>query len=104
MKFVTVKDAEKLFTEISDLKSLLRVSNSEYIGVEETANLLGYKKSYLYQLIHRNLIPHYKPGGKKILFDKFELKEWISESRVKTVNEIEEEYHSATSKKSSLDK
>ena len=53
MKFVTKSEAEKLFNEISDLKSLLRVSNSEFIGVEETANLLGFKKSYLYKLIHQ---------------------------------------------------
>jgi len=104
MRFVTVKEAEKLFTEISDLKSLLRVSNSKFIGVEETANLLGFKKSYLYKLIYRNQIPYYKPNGKKVLFDIFEIKEWVSKSRVKTVNEIEEEYHSATQKKSSLDK
>ncbi len=98
MKFVTVQEADSLYKEISSLKSLIRESNSEYIGVEETAKLLGFKKSYLYQLIHKNLIPHYKPNGKKVLFDKFELKEWISKSRVKTVNEIEGEYHSNKSK------
>ena len=104
MKFLTVNDAKNLFNEISDLRSLLRASNSEFIGVEETANLLGFKKSYLYKLIHKNQIPHYKPNGKKVLFDKLELKEWILRSRVKTVDEVEKEYNCTTQTASSLDK
>ena len=35
----------------------------EYLSVAETAKILGYKKTYVYQLIHKNAIPYHKVGA-----------------------------------------
>ena len=35
----------------------------EYLSVAETAEFLSYKKSYVYQLIHKNAIPYHKVGA-----------------------------------------
>jgi len=50
-----------------------------YIGIEEAAAFLGIKKSTLYTWVHRSLITHYKPSGRKglVLFKKSELEERI---------------------------
>ena len=44
---------------------------------EEGCDYLGYKKSYVYKLTSAKIIPHSKPNGKKIFFDKAKLEEWM---------------------------
>ncbi len=46
------------------------------ITVKEAANFLRLKPDTIYKKVGKNLIPHYKVGG-KILFDKNELLNWI---------------------------
>lgn len=50
----------------------------------------GYKESYLYKLTSKNLIPHYKPEGKMIFFDRTELIAWLKRNPRKTLKEIDE--------------
>ena len=59
--------------------------------LNEAANFLRLKKSYLYNLVYLNQIPFYKPNGKKLYFKKQELNQWIIKSRTKTVEEVKEE-------------
>ena len=47
------------------------------LNFEEGCNYLGYKKSYVYKLTSAKIIPHSKPNGKKIFFDKAKLEEWM---------------------------
>ena len=56
-------------------------SKMEYkkiLTLDEAALLLGITKPYLYRLTSRHLIPHYKPGGKKVYFDRAELIAWVA--------------------------
>lgn len=48
---------------------------------EEAARWIGIGKSYLYKLTSGKKIPHYKVG-RKILFDRGELEEWMNTNRV----------------------
>lgn len=48
---------------------------------EEAARWIGIGKSYLYKLTSGKKIPHYKVG-RKILFDRGELEEWMNTKRV----------------------
>ena len=53
-------------------------------------DLLDNSRSYLYKLTSQQLIPHYKPRGKKIFFLKSELQQWLLSNPVKTIDEIEQ--------------
>lgn len=58
---------------------------------DETSAYSGISKSYLYKLTSAGSIPHYKPEGKTIYFDRSELDSWLKRNRVKTSEEIERE-------------
>ena len=57
---------------------------------DEVAKYLGISRSYLYKLTMRKEIPHYKPLGKMVFFDRKELIEWIKTGRIATCDEIRE--------------
>lgn len=60
------------------------------ITLAEAASYMGISKSYLYKLTHRRAIPHYKPQGKMIYFNRAELDQWLLSNRVATDAEINE--------------
>ncbi len=80
--------------QIEELKRLLednKVQNKEFLTLEESANYLSISKSHLYKLTSRNEIPFYQPTGKKIYFKRTEINEWIFNSKVKSVADLENE-------------
>jgi excisionase family DNA binding protein len=54
------------------------------------SKLLNYKKGTIYNLVHKNVIPHHKKEG-KLYFFKSELIEYIKTGKVKTQIEISQE-------------
>lgn len=58
----------------------------EYIGVEETADLLGISPATVYQKRSRRTLPlvGYKPTGKRLLFKKEDVMQLIANSQTIT--------------------
>jgi len=50
---------------------------------EEAALYLNISQSSLYKLTSKLQIPHYKPRGKMVYFDKKELIKWMKQNHVK---------------------
>lgn len=61
---------------IENLESIL-LEQKSVLNLEEAANYLSLKKSYLYKLTHRFQIPFYKPNGKNLYFNRHELEKWM---------------------------
>ena len=61
------------------------------LNVEELAEYTGFKKSYIYKLVHSNSFPFSKPNGKILFFDKSKIDEWLLSNSSKSNNEIEQE-------------
>ena len=57
---------------------------------EEAASYMGMSKSCLYKMTSQKIVPHYKPNGKMIYFDREELEAYLLSVRVKPQSEIEE--------------
>ena len=57
---------------------------------DEAANYMGMSKSCLYKLTSQKIVPHYKPNGKMIYFEREELETYLLSVRVKTQSEIDE--------------
>lgn len=55
----------------------------------EAATYIGVSKSHLYKLTMERSIPHYKPRGKMVYFDRAELDDWLLQNRVSTSEELE---------------
>lgn len=56
----------------------------------ELASYTGISKSYLYKLTSQGAIPHSKPLGKLIFFNKSEIDTWLLKNRRSTNEEIEQ--------------
>jgi len=67
--------------------SLLAAKNM--LNIEDASFLTGISKSTLYKYTCTNQIPHYKPNGRVIYFDRKEIDEWMKRNRVNTIQESE---------------
>jgi len=64
--------------------------NKETLNFKEAARYLDMSRSHLYKLTSAKEIPHYKPRGKQVYFEKRELDKWLLQNRQKTRAEIEQ--------------
>ncbi len=74
-------------------QQLTRIENSiaaskQVLTFDETAQLTGLSKSYLYKLTSGGMIPHSKPMGKNLFFSRSEVEAWLMSRPVKTSAEI----------------
>jgi excisionase family DNA binding protein len=67
----------------------LLLSQKNALTFDEGAVFTGISKSHLYKMTSAGAIPHYKPRGKMIYFDRAELENWLLQNRVATAEEIE---------------
>ncbi len=77
-------------TRVEELEQMVfQVKN--IFSFDEASKFLNLSKSYLYKLTSGNLIPHYKPQGKMLYFEKEELEAWLRQNPVKTQAQIARE-------------
>ena len=65
--------------------SASRINQKEILTFYEAVEFLGVSKSLLYKMTAKMLLPHYKPRGKMVYFDKKELEDWIREGRIDSI-------------------
>jgi excisionase family DNA binding protein len=61
------------------------------MNLNQLCDYLELSKSHIYKLTSNQEIPHYKRGGKKLYFNKYEIDKWVLENKVKTIKDIEQE-------------
>lgn len=69
----------------------LLVANKEVLTFEEASEYKGISRSYLYKLTAAREIPHSKPNGKMLFFEKAKLNTWLLQNGRKSRSEIETE-------------
>lgn len=75
------------FLKLSQIQTQLeRVEKMLYsikgtLNFKEACLYTGLSDSQLYKLVQSGKIPHYKPGGKLIYFNKLELEEWLCRNK-----------------------
>ncbi len=67
------------------------INTKEVLNFNETCQYLELSQSHLYKLTSSGAIPHYKPNGKKIYFNRQELDTWLLRNRASSKEEIEQE-------------
>lgn len=77
----------------------LIISEKKVLTFNETCDYTGISRSYLYKLTSSGVIPHSKPNGKVIFFDKEKLNKWLLKNERKSADEIEKEALSYNMKK-----
>jgi len=72
---------------------LINIENSlaaskELLNFDETVSFTGFSRSYLYKLTSAGIIPHSKPLGKHLYFNRAEVQTWLLSKPIKTSAEI----------------
>ena len=83
-----------IIEKLNSIEKLLveqQTMQKEVLNFNETCNYLEVSQSHLYKLTSSGSIPHYKPNGKKIYFQREELNQWLLRNRVDSQDEIETE-------------
>ncbi|RRQ48815.1 DNA-binding protein [Maribacter algicola] len=80
-----------LILERLDRLERLLTAHKEVLTFEETCDYTGISRSYLYKLTASGNIPHSKPNGKLIFFEKAKLNTWLLQNGRKSRSEIETE-------------
>ena len=89
-KFFKMETKKSIEERIEELENLIYLSKN-VLSFEEASRFLNLSKSYLYKLTLAGVIPHYKPQGKMIYFEKTALEEWLRQNPVKTQEQIAQE-------------
>ena len=80
-----------ILNKLTAIESLLEPTNqTKPLNLVEAAKFLDLSRSHLYKLTSERKIPHFKPNGKKIYFDKSELVQWLKRKPTRTLEETEE--------------
>lgn len=81
---------EKILKQLSRIERNTQLAAKNVLTLEDVAVLTGLSKSHLYKLTCYKKIPHYKPNGKNVYFDRKEIEEWMCQGKVVSTDEIEE--------------
>ena len=81
---------ESYLASLNSLISLLTIKSSppkeDNIGIDEVAAILQLSRQTIYTKTHKKIIP-YRKEGKKLLFSRKEIEEYLSDRKVKTIKE-----------------
>ena len=82
---------EKILTELEAIKQYSMLAAKNVLTFDDAVVITGLSKSHLYKLTCTHQIPHYKPNGKHVYFDRAELEAWMKQNRVTTQMEAEQQ-------------
>lgn len=78
---------KKIEERIEELETMVYQSKN-VLTFNEASKFIGISKSYLYKLTSAGLIPHYKPSGKMIFFEKSALERWMRQNPISTIEMV----------------
>ena len=86
-----MNNSNTILNKLTAIESLLEATNqTKPLTLVEAAKFLDLSPSHLYKLHSERKIPHFKPNGKKIYFDEYELVQWLKRKPTRTLEETEE--------------
>ena len=83
-------ESQLILEKLNRLERLIVDSAKEILNVEDLINYTGYKRSYIYKLVHNNIIPYSKPNGKTLFFEKSEIDTWLLQNKSQSISQIED--------------
>lgn len=80
-----------ILERLNAIERIFILSSKRVLCLEDVAVLTGLSKSYIYKLTADKKIPHYKPNGKLVYFERSEIENWMLQNRVATTDEAEQD-------------
>lgn len=91
-----------ILEKLDYLEQLIIANHKEILFVEELEKYTGFKKSYIYHLVHYSKIPYSKPNGNYLFFQKSEINEWLLKNKYLSDNQIQEKARQYVLKKKDI--
>ena len=63
----------------------LELCSKKVLTLDEVAQYTGMSKSCLYKMTSQKIIPHYKPNGKLVFFDREEVERWLLGEKIEVI-------------------
>lgn len=92
-KQMEVVESQAIDGRLKNIEETL-YSSKEMLTAKEVCQYLDISQSLLYKLTSSGRIPHYKPRGKMVYFEKKEIVKWMKKHHVK-INDESDEYDEA---------
>lgn len=80
---------EKIIEQLNRIERYSMMAAKAMLTIDEAAVYTGLSKSWLYKATCNHTLPHYKPNGKIIYFDRTELDAWMKQNRISTAAEAD---------------
>lgn len=75
---------EEVRQALRELNQQPAKNENELLNIQEVAEMLNMAVPSIYGLVHRRQIPYIK-RGKKLIFEKTQVEEWLKNGRQKTI-------------------
>lgn len=89
-------ESNAIFQKLAQLEKLIIGTTKQIFTVEDVVNYTGFSKSYVYKLVHMNILPYSKPNNRTLFFTKSEIDEWLLQNKSKSISQIQKEAISYT--------
>lgn len=84
-------ESNAIIQKLTQLEKLIIGTNKQIFTVDDVVNYTGFSKSYVYKLVHQNILPYSKPNNRTLFFLKNEIDEWMLQNKSKSISQIEQE-------------
>lgn len=89
-------ESNSILQKLNRLETLIIGTSKQIFTVDDVVNYTGFSKSYVYKLVHNNILPYSKPNNRTLFFTKTEIDEWLMKNKSKSISQIEQEAISYT--------
>jgi len=89
-------ESNAIIEKLTNLEKLIIGTTKQIFTVDDVVNYTGFSKSYVYKLVHNNILPYSKPNNKTLFFTKSEIDEWLLQNKSKSISQIQKEATSYT--------
>ncbi|MGV8994534.1 MAG: helix-turn-helix transcriptional regulator [Flavobacterium sp.] len=84
-------DSTAIIQKLTQLEKLIIGTTKQIFTVDDVVNYTGFSKSYVYKLVHNNILPYSKPNNRTLFFTKKEIDEWLLQNKSKSVSQLQSE-------------
>ncbi|RRT86281.1 MULTISPECIES: helix-turn-helix transcriptional regulator [Empedobacter] len=86
-----------ILEKLLSIETLL-LDKKKVLNPDELANYTGYSKSTIYKMVQNNILPHSKPNGKHLFFDKDLIDQWLLSKGNKSKEQLKSDAYKYTTK------
>lgn len=80
-----------IIQKLNQLEKLIIGTTKQIFTVDDVVNYTGFSKSYVYKMVHKNILPYSKVNNRTLFFEKSEIDLYLLQNKSKSISQIEQE-------------